>query len=199
MTKRYEIRAIGYGGQGVITLSKMIVEAVVNFENKLAVQTEAYSASARGGKCWADVVIELDDKEKMIDYPQALSPYDFIFVLSNEATSTIKKKDLKKDGGWLVWDTSIIKKFRIAKKLPTLGIPVQEIAVKKFGNTIYGSTILFGVFCNLSGVISHKSAEKTIYSFVPLKTREINLKAFELGYEKAREFKNNFDDLKTSF
>jgi 2-oxoglutarate ferredoxin oxidoreductase subunit gamma len=57
---RYEIRIVGFGGQGVITLSKMIITASSLYENLAATQTEAYSSSARGGKCWAEVVIDLD-------------------------------------------------------------------------------------------------------------------------------------------
>jgi len=41
---RYEIRIAGFGGQGVITLSKMIITAVSLYENLAATQIEAYSA-----------------------------------------------------------------------------------------------------------------------------------------------------------
>ncbi|MHA1793122.1 MAG: 2-oxoacid:acceptor oxidoreductase family protein [Promethearchaeota archaeon] len=180
---RYEIRAIGYGGQGVISLSKMITKAAVSFENLLAVQTEAYSASARGGKCWADCVVELDRGEKMIDYPRALSPYDFVFVLSDEASREVSKKDVKKESGWLLWDNSIIEKFRTAKKVPSLAIPAREIAMKEFGNVIYGSVILFGAFTALSSVISKDSALKALKASVPPKTIDLNVKAFERGFE----------------
>ena len=79
---RFEVRISGYGGQGVITLSKMIVTASALFENLAATQTEAYSASARGGKCWAEVVVDLDRDVDLIDYPKALKPYDFLIILS---------------------------------------------------------------------------------------------------------------------
>ena len=44
---RYEIRIAGFGGQGVITLSKMIIMASSIYEGLAATQTEAYSAAAR--------------------------------------------------------------------------------------------------------------------------------------------------------
>jgi len=53
---RYEIRVAGYGGQGVITLSKMIITAASMYEGLAGTQTEAYSAAARGGRCWAEVL-----------------------------------------------------------------------------------------------------------------------------------------------
>ena len=65
---RSEIRVIGYGGQGVITLSKMIAYAGV-IDDKEAVQTEAYGPASRGGSCWAEVVIDEDP----IDYPRAIA------------------------------------------------------------------------------------------------------------------------------
>ena len=55
---RYEIRLAGFGGQGIITLSKMIITAASIYENLAATQTEAYSSSARGGRGWAEVVVE---------------------------------------------------------------------------------------------------------------------------------------------
>jgi len=75
---RFETRIAGYGGQGVITLSKMIITASTLYEGLAGTQTEAYSAAARGGKCWAEVVIDLDKTVKVIDYPKALEPYDFL-------------------------------------------------------------------------------------------------------------------------
>ncbi len=179
--KRYEIRVIGFGGQGVISLSKMITKASINHEGLLAVQTEAYSASARGGKCWADCVVELDREEKMIDYPRALSPYDFVFVLSDEASKEIQKKDLKKEG-WLVWDSSTIEKFRLSAKVPSLAIPAQEIAIKEYGDPVYGSTVLFGAFTSLSGIFSKEAAIRTVEESVPKRTLENNIKAFEFGF-----------------
>ncbi len=179
---RYEIHAVGLGGMGVIQLSKLITRAAVNYQNLIAVQTEAYSAQARGGSCWADVVVELDRSEKMIDYPKALSPYDFVFVLSEEAAGNVKRSDVK-DSGWVLWDSSIINKFRAAAKLPSLAIPAQEMAIKEFGESVIGSSILFGAFCSLSGVLSKDAALKTLEESVPKKMVWKNRKAFDRGWE----------------
>lgn len=186
---RYEIHAVGLGGMGVIQLSKLITKAAVMYENKLAVQTEAYSAMARGGKSWADVVIELDPAETMIDYPKALAPYDFVFVLSEEAATIVKIDDVKKEGGWVLWDSSIITRFRTAEKVPSLAIPAQEMSVKDFGEAIIGSSILFGAFCSLSDVISKEAGEKTLAESVPGKSIEQNMQAFEKGWELGEQRK----------
>jgi 2-oxoglutarate ferredoxin oxidoreductase subunit gamma len=191
---RYEVRIAGFGGQGVITLSKMIITAGSLLEGLAGTQTEAYSAAARGGKCWAEVVVDLDKKVKIIDYPKALAPYDFLIVLSEEAAGDVKPNMLKQEPetGFLIWDPSTITKFRAAKRIEkALSIPIQKIAVEKFGNIVFGNSILLGVFTILSGIFSEESAIETIKEFVPKTTLEKNLEAFEFGKQEAREFLKN--------
>jgi 2-oxoglutarate ferredoxin oxidoreductase subunit gamma len=188
---RYEIRIAGFGGQGVITLSKMIITAASLYENLAATQTEAYSASARGGACWAEVVVDLDKKVNIIDYPQALQPYDFLIVLSGESATRVTPNQFKSGAntGYLIWDPSTIKDFKIAEQIQkSLSIPVQKLAVEQFGNIVFGNSILFGVFTILSGIISEESAIETLKKFVPGSTLDKNLEAFELGKKEAQEF-----------
>jgi 2-oxoglutarate ferredoxin oxidoreductase subunit gamma len=187
---RYEIRIAGFGGQGVITLSKMIITASSLHEGLAATQTEAYSAAARGGKCWAEVVVDLDKDQDLIDYPKALEPYDFLIILSDEAASDVGRGVLKKgdDTGYLIWDPSTINKFRRAKRLKSLAIPVQKLSLEKFGKTLYGNAILFGAFTAISKIFSEESAIETLKSFVPKDTINTNLEAFELGKKEGEEF-----------
>jgi len=185
---RYEIRIAGFGGQGVITLSKLVITAASLYENLAATQTEAYSASARGGRCFAEVVVELDKNIETIDYPQALRPYDFLIILSGESAASVNP-DYIKEGGYLLWDPSTIQKFRAVRDIKkALSIPVQKIAVEKFGNIVFGNSILFGAFTILSGIISEESAIETLKKFVPSSTLEKNLEAFELGKKEALDF-----------
>jgi len=194
---RYEIRLAGYGGQGVITLSKMIITASTLHENLAGVQTEAYSASARGGKCWAEVVVDLDKDVKSIDYPKALAPYDFLVILSEESASVIKPTMVKSEEstGFLIWDSSTITKFKAVNRVKkALGIPIQKLAVEKFGNMVFGNSILLGVFTILSKIFSEESAIETIKKFVPSSTLDQNLEAFELGKQEALDFLKQFKE-----
>lgn len=193
---RYEIRIAGFGGQGVITLSKMIITASALYEDLAATQTEAYSAAARGGKCWAEVVVDLDKNNKLIDYPKALEPYDFLIVLSEESAGDVKPNQLKKDeSGYLIWDPSTIKKFRSVKRIKkALSIPVQKLALERFGNVVFGNSIIFGAFTILSGIFSEESAIQTIKKFVPPTTLDTNLEAFELGKKEAQDFLNKLKE-----
>lgn len=152
----------------------------------------------KGGKCWAEVVVDLDTDAKLIDYPKALAPYDFLIILSEESARDMKKNDLKsgENTGFLIWDPSTISKFSVAKRLKSLSIPVQKVALEKFGDRVYGNTILFGAFTILSGIFSEESAIETIKKFVPPSTLDTNLEAFELGKQEAHEFINKLQESK---
>ena len=152
----------------------------------------------KGGKCWAEVVVDLDTDAKLIDYPKALAPYDFLIILSEESARDMKKNDLKsgENTGFLIWDPSTISKFSVAKRLKSLSIPVQKVALERFGDRVYGNTILFGAFTILSGIFSEESAIETIKKFVPPSTLDTNLEAFELGKQEAHEFINKLQESK---
>jgi len=189
--KRYEIRIVGYGGQGIITLSKMIAYASGICEELLVTQTEAYGAQARGGRSWAEVVVDLDRESKQIDYPKALKPYDLLVILSDAATKEVKKEVIKKEEntGLLIWDSStILGKFRAASKMKNLGLPIQKMALEKFGNIVYGNAILFGIFTVVTKIFSEESARETLKQFIPGSTLEKNMEAFKFGEQKAEEF-----------
>lgn len=175
----------------------MIITAASLYENLAATQTEAYSASARGGRCWAEVVVDLDKNVKSIDYPQALRPYDFLIVLSGESAAGVNPNYFKKgeNTGYLIWDPSTIEKFSTADKIKkALSIPVQKIAVEKFGNIVFGNSILFGAFTILSGIISEESAIETLKKFVPGSTIEKNMEAFEFGKKEAQDFERKLKE-----
>ncbi|MFW9877717.1 MAG: 2-oxoacid:acceptor oxidoreductase family protein [Candidatus Thorarchaeota archaeon] len=143
------------------------------------------------------MVVELDKKIETIDYPQALRPYDFLIILSSESAASVNPDYIKKGEGtgFLIWDPSTIEKFRAANRIQkALSIPVQKIAVEKFGNIVFGNSILFGAFTLLSGIFSEESAIETLKKFVPSSTLDKNLEAFELGKKEAQDFIKNLKE-----
>ncbi|MHA1325432.1 MAG: 2-oxoacid:acceptor oxidoreductase family protein, partial [Candidatus Helarchaeota archaeon] len=121
---RTEIKIAGYGGQGVITLSKMIAAAaILHQEGITATQTEAYGAQARGGACWAEVVLSDED---MIDYPRAIVPVDVLIVLSEEAAKNYKS-DVKK-GGVAIFDPFTVREKKFRVKAKKFAVPANQIA-----------------------------------------------------------------------
>jgi 2-oxoglutarate ferredoxin oxidoreductase subunit gamma len=182
---RYEIKIAGYGGQGVITLSKMIAAAaILHQEGITATQTEAYGAQARGGACWAEVVIS---DEEMIDYPRAIVPVDVLIVLSEEAARNYKG-DVKKEG-IAIYDpkTVIAKKFRV--KCKSYEVPATKLATEDLNMPVAQNVIMFGAFIGLTNLITEKAGKECVRDFVPSKFVDINFQAYDLGLEIGRKLK----------
>ncbi len=179
---RSEIRIIGYGGQGVITLSKMIAYAAV-LDNKEAAQTEAYGPASRGGSCWAEVVVDDEDK---IEYPRAIQP-KFYIILSQTGADRYGKF-CNDPAVTSIIDPLTVDKWKI-KKGTTYRIGSQQIANEEYRNPVMANVILFGAFFAITGLVSKESALQTIKKFVPEKAFQLNLEAFERGIKLATEQK----------
>jgi 2-oxoglutarate ferredoxin oxidoreductase subunit gamma len=89
--KRYEIRIAGFGGQGVITVGKILGVAAALHDKKNAVQTQSYGPESRGGACKSEIV--LSDGE--IHYPKVRSA-DVLVALSQTALDVYLKVGNKK-------------------------------------------------------------------------------------------------------
>ena len=177
---RNEVRIIGYGGQGVITLSKMIAYAAV-LDNKEAAQTEAYGPASRGGSCWAEVVI---DTENEIEYPRAIQPNFYIILSQNGADRY--GKFCNDPAVTSIIDPLTVEKWKI-KKGTTYRIESQQIANEEYKNPLIANVILLGAFFEISGFISHEAAMQTLKKFIPEKAFELNIVAFERGIHLAQD------------
>ena len=101
--KRYEIRIAGFGGQGVVTVGKIVGVAAALHDKKNAVQTQSYGPESRGGACKSEVV--LSDGE--IHYPKVRTA-DVLVALSQPALD-IYLKDLKPGGILIIDPLTVIK------------------------------------------------------------------------------------------
>jgi 2-oxoglutarate ferredoxin oxidoreductase subunit gamma len=182
---RTEIKIAGYGGQGVITLSKMIAAAAILHQDGItATQTEAYGAQARGGACWAEVVISDED---MIDYPRAIVPVDVLMVFSEEAARDYRN-ELKKDGVG-IYDPLTVRARKFKVKAKRFAVPANQIATEELKMSVTQNAIMFGAFIGLTNLIDEKSGEECVRNFVPSKFIDINLEAFKRGLEIGRTLK----------
>lgn len=177
---RKEIRIAGFGGQGVVTLSMLLVKAANLYAGKNATQTDAYGPQARGGSCWAEVVIS--DEE--VDYPKAVLP-DYAILLSQEAVSTFGR-DVKGDG-MIFTDPTTVKEPKVKKGIKLYQLPVQKIAIDEFRSGVVANVIMLGAFLKITGLLPLDAARETVKSSVPEKAIDMNMKAFERGIKLAEE------------
>ena len=176
--KRYEIRIAGFGGQGVVTIGKIVGIAAALHDKKNAVQTQSYGPESRGGACKSEVV--LSDGE--IHYPKVRAA-DVLVALSQPALD-VYLKDLK-PGGLLIIDPLTVIKEVPRTDIKVVRVPTAEIALS-VGNRKFQNMVALGALTSLSGVISREAMEKAIRDSIPPKTLSSNLEAFKKGIEHVR-------------
>ena len=176
--KRYEIRIAGFGGQGVVTIGKILGVAAALHDKKNAVQTQSYGPESRGGACKSEIV--LSDGE--IHYPKVRSA-DVLVALSQTALD-VYLKDLK-PGGFLIIDPLTVLKEVPRSDLQVVKVPTAEIALK-VGNKKFQNMVALGALCQLTGAVSSQALEIAIGESVPPKTLAQNLEAFQKGIEYVR-------------
>jgi 2-oxoglutarate ferredoxin oxidoreductase subunit gamma len=181
MSKRYEMRFSGSGGQGMILAGIIMAEAASIFGGKNAAQSQSYGPESRGGASKSEVIIS--DGE--IDYPKATN-IDAMLAMTQEAC-TKYYKDVK-DGGILLVDSDEVKtlpqgKFKLYK------YPIMETARTELGKVITANIISLGMITELTGIVSREAIEKAVLSRVPPAFVDLNKKALHLGFERAAALK----------
>ncbi|MDD3642065.1 MAG: 2-oxoacid:acceptor oxidoreductase family protein [Candidatus Krumholzibacteria bacterium] len=179
MMERYELRLSGSGGQGLILAGKILAEAVAIYEGRNAVQTQSYGPEARGGASKAEVVISDGD----IDYPKAMS-LDVLLSLTQE--SCAKYSGDLKPGGILIVDSEMVTdpprgEYRL------YAAPITEIATTRVGKVVVTNIVALGFLARITEIVSVGAMKKAILARVPKGTEEVNMKAFDEGWNAAEE------------
>jgi len=173
--KRTEILIGGVGGQGVILAGILLGSAATVFDNKKAVQTQAYSSEQRGGMARAEVILS----EEPVTDPQVRRP-DILIALAQDAVNRHLKKI--KPGGLLVMDSDLVQEVEKGD-FEILALPATSIADKEMGSVVVANLVLLGGLLKKTAVLSVGAMEKAIEANVPPKAKEMNLKAFRRGLE----------------
>jgi 2-oxoglutarate ferredoxin oxidoreductase subunit gamma len=181
---RYEIRIAGFGGQGVVTIGRILGTAFSVFEGKNSVNTQSYGPESRGGACKSEVVIA--DGE--INYPYVRRA-DVLIALSQVALDTYLA-DLK-EGAILVIDPGSVRTVPQPERFRLFKVPTVEIA-HGAGNIKYQNAVALGSLGALiSGRIGEKALCEALDESVPANTREGNRAAFLRGMQYIREYKGD--------
>jgi 2-oxoglutarate ferredoxin oxidoreductase subunit gamma len=171
---RTEIRISGFGGQGVGLAGHIIGKALAIYDGKEAVMTQAYGPEARGGASSANIIAS----EEPIDYPFVQNP-DILVALSQEAYTKFRP-DAKPDATILI-DDGLVEPFGDDQPYK---IPATQLA-EELGRRIVTNMVMLGFFTAVTGLISQEAMEEAIKSSVKERFIELNLKAFDKGYEHA--------------
>lgn len=174
---RTDLIIAGVGGQGSIMAGTLLGTAAVVYDNKKALQTQAYSSELRGGAAVTWVIIS--DEE--IVYPRVVHP-DILVAQAPQAITRYVSQ--LKSAGTLIIDSDMVKDpprdgYRLIE------IPATSVATKEIGSGIVANLVILGALIGATGIVSPDAMEKAVRSSVPKSKIDVNLTAFRRGLEFA--------------
>jgi 2-oxoglutarate ferredoxin oxidoreductase subunit gamma len=174
-----EIRIAGFGGQGVILSAMILGKAASIFQDAFATMTQSFGPEARGGACSAQLVIS----GSPVLYPYVTRP-DILVILSQEAYTRFVPE--LKDGGTLIVERDLVRLTDLKPNTKVYSVPATRIA-EGLGKRMVLNSVMVGFFTCVTELLDRESVRKAVADSVPASFRELNLKAFEAGYENGRE------------
>lgn len=170
-----EIRFSGFGGQGIIRCGLITGKAISLYDNKYATMTQSFGPEARGSACSSQVVVS----EERVLYPYITKP-EILVAMSQEAYEKYES-ELREDG-ILIIDSDLVKLKPHRGKIKLYSIPSTRFA-EEMGNRIFANLVMLGFFTAISKAVSPEAMKKAIPGLVPKRSLDINIKAFDKGYE----------------
>jgi 2-oxoglutarate ferredoxin oxidoreductase subunit gamma len=173
---RKEIKISGFGGQGVVLAGYILGKCLSLHAGLEAVMTQSYGPEARGGASSSNIVVS----DKPIDYP-FVQQADILVALSQEAYTKFRPQAAP-DAICLI-DEDLVVPFDDDQPLK---IPATKLA-EELGRRIVANVVMLGFITGSIDLAKRESMEETIMSSVKEKTIPLNMKAFETGYQYAKQ------------
>ena len=170
-----EIRIAGFGGQGVILSAMVIGKAAAIHEGGYATLTQSFGPEARGGAAGAQVILS----DEPVLYPY-VTRTDILVVMSQEAYTKFTP-DLK-ESGILIVEEDLVRISGIKAGERVYGVPATRIA-EELGKRMVLNIVMVGFFAAVTHVLSADSLRKAVADSVPPAMRDLNLRAFDKGFE----------------
>jgi 2-oxoglutarate ferredoxin oxidoreductase subunit gamma len=172
---RVEVRFAGFGGQGIIKSGIIVAAAACIHAGKNSVQTQSYGPESRGGACKSEVVIS----EEEIDFPKVVQP-DVLILMSQHAYNEYAT-DIK-PGSTVILDPDMIPTEKNLEKARVFRVPATKIA-EELGRRIVANIVMLGALVAITRLLDENAVKESIKENIPKGTEELNLTAFEKGYE----------------
>jgi len=170
-----EIRIAGFGGQGVILSAVVLGKAASIHQNGFATMTQSFGPEARGGACSAQLILS----DSPILYPYVTKP-DILVVMSQEAYTRFVPE--LKHGGVLIVEQDLVRVDGIPADTQVYSVPATRIA-EELGKRMVLNSVMVGFFAAVTHLLDAEAVRKAVADSVPAGFRDLNLKAFEKGFE----------------
>ena len=169
-----EIRFAGYGGQGIIRSGIIAGRAASIYDNKHATMSQSFGPEARGGACSSQLVVS----ESKVLYPY-ITESDILIAMSQAGYDKFEPE--MSEQGKLLFDEDLVKPKQVRGNITAYAIPATRFA-EELGHKIVANVVMLGFFTAITEVVSYDAMKKALPESVPEKALELNLKAFDRGY-----------------
>jgi 2-oxoglutarate ferredoxin oxidoreductase subunit gamma len=170
-----EVRIAGFGGQGVILSAVVLGKAASIYQGEFATMTQNFGPEARGGACSAQLLLS----DQPVLYPYVTNP-DILVVMSQEAYSKFGPE--LKERGTLIVERDLVRVTDLPKETRVYSVPATRLA-EELGKRMVLNIVMVGFFTAVTQLLSADSVRKAVAESVPSSFRDLNLKAFDNGYE----------------
>lgn len=170
-----EIRIAGFGGQGVILSAIVLGKAASIHQGEYATMTQNFGPEARGGACSAQLMLS----DQPVLYPYVTQP-DVLVVMSQEAYTKFGPE--LKEGGTLLIERDLVRVSDLPKQTKIYSVPATRLA-EELGKRMVLNIVMVGFFAAVTQLLEADAVRKAVADSVPASFRDLNLKAFDKGYE----------------
>lgn len=170
-----EIIIAGFGGQGVLSMGKILAYSGI-MQNKEVAWMPSYGPEMRGGTANVTVIIS----DERISSP-ILSIFDTAIILNQQSMDKFEKA--VKPGGTLIYDGNGITKHPSRKDINIYRVDATDEA-SKLGITKVFNMIVLGGYLKVKPVVSGEFIRKGLEKSLPERHHKLipdNEKAVEIG------------------
>jgi len=171
----------GFGGQGVLTLGKLLCSAALD-EGRLVTYLPSYGSEVRGGTANCQVVVS----PKAI-YSPLVEKADSLVILNQLSWERFAGR--LKTGGLAVVNTSAMEENPRTADARLLALPAGQMAAE-LGNMQVTNVVMLGAFLTACPLVKAQTVLAALESVLGKRKQhllEINLQAFEAGARFASE------------
>jgi 2-oxoglutarate ferredoxin oxidoreductase subunit gamma len=90
------------------------------------------------------------------------------------------------EGGVMIFEEDLVRPEGLREGIKTFSIPATRIA-EEIGRKIVANIVMLGFFTAVTRVVSFEAMRESIRTSVPKGTEDLNIEAFERGYEYGRK------------
>jgi len=170
-----EIRIAGFGGQGVMLSAHIIGKAAAVYQGAYATMTQSFGPEARGGAASAQVILS----DRPVLYPYVTRP-DILIAMSQEAYHRFLPE--LKPNGLLLVESDLVRISDLPAGVRVHSIPATRLA-EELGRRMVLNVVMVGFFGAITALLEPDALRKAVIDSVPPATRDLNVRAFEKGFE----------------